>query len=108
MPTPTPTPRPVESAALPFNHRTRPLPRLTAAEVAARIRACLAGQTTRAQLSEWAMAQFVKQDFSQWFDPAQARLLMESIATLIPVEEADAARERESLERLAHRLDTAA
>jgi hypothetical protein len=98
------TPLPASSLG---QHRTRPLPRLTAAVVASRILDYLAGRGTRAELSEWAMSQFVKQDFSQWFDPAQARQLMEAIATLIPIEEADTARERESLERLAHRLETA-
>ena len=106
MQTPTPLPRPVLGEA-PLDHRTRPLPRLSAPDVAGRIHAYLEGRGTRTELSEWAMAQFVKQDFSQWFEPAQARLLMESIALLIPVEEAASARERESLVKLAHRLETA-
>lgn len=107
MQTPTPTPRPVDFVELPLDATTRPLPRLTAPDVAGRILAYLDGRGTRAELSEWALAQFVKQDFSQWFEPAQARVLMEAIAMLIPVEEADTARERESLEKLAHRLKTA-
>src|SRR4051794_35233288 len=106
MQTPTPTPLP-GSRALPFQQRTRPLPRLTTEEVARRIRAYLAGELTRTQLSEWALAQFVKQDFSQWFDPAQAKTLMEAIAMLIPVEQTDTSSERDALELWARRLDSA-
>lgn len=80
--------------------------KLTARVVARRIRYFLDGGCSRSQLSDWAVSQFVKQDFSHWFEPPQQRVLREAISALIPVDEAiDAAKDRLILERLADSLD---
>ena len=79
---------------------------LTARVIARRIRNYLDGRCSRSQLADWAVGQFVRQDFSHWFEPRQARLLRESIGALIPVDQAvDVARERVLLETLADKLE---
>ena len=81
--------------------------KLTARVVARRIRDFLDGRWTRSQLQDWAVGQFVRQDFSHWFEPCQSKVLRDAIAALIPMDQAlDAARERVTLEALADGLES--
>lgn len=97
--------RPASRPQPPSQNETVPL-QLTARLTARRIRDFLDGRWTRGRLAEWAAAQFVRQDFSHWFEPRQSKVLREAIAALIPVDQAlDEARERVLLEALADRLE---
>lgn len=96
---PSPAPARSEQETVPLS--------LTARLIARRIRDFLDGRWSRAQLADWAVGQFVRQDFSHWFEPRQSKVLREAIAALIPVDQAcEPARERLLLERLAERLES--